>query len=222
MDQVKDWIERPCAYNNVDGVAELGMGFMLLGFAAFQWLNAHTPQTAVWHRVYVLFAYLAILSLVLHYGTKFIKERITYPRTGFVAYRKQHLRRTVILSFCAGALAPLVFATAARSHWHFAAVPLIFGLAMTATVLRLTKPAPWKWIIAGATLIATGVTAFLPAEFFAALIDDSDMAKHPALTQMIGGSLLCSAVYGAIFLISGSISLWLYLHNTQPPVQVEP
>jgi hypothetical protein len=222
MDQVRNWIDRPCVYNNIDGLAELGMGFMFLGYGLFQWLNAHTAETALWHRTYVLIAYVAILSLILHFGTKAIKERITYPRTGFVAYRKQQRWLIAIVSFCVGALMPFALIAASRSHWHFAAVPLLFGVGMTAASVRLARSVPWKWTVAGAMLLATFVTSFLPAEVFAALVNDTKAAKHPALTELVGGTFLCMIVYGTIFLISGAISLWLYVRSTQPPAQVEP
>jgi hypothetical protein len=55
MDQVERLMQRPKLYNNIDGVGELGMGFMLLCFALLEWLQINSPASAIWHRVYVLF-----------------------------------------------------------------------------------------------------------------------------------------------------------------------
>src|ERR1035437_5315900 len=101
MGQVENLLDRPMLYNNIDGVGELGLGFMFVAFATLMWLQAHSAPDAIWHRVYTLLVLMGIVLPVIHYGSKAIKERITYPRTGFVAYRK---RDTVWLPMVLGAL----------------------------------------------------------------------------------------------------------------------
>lgn len=45
------FVTRPLAYNNIDGVGELGMGVMLLGYALLGWLQLHSPNNSVWNRM---------------------------------------------------------------------------------------------------------------------------------------------------------------------------
>src|ERR1019366_6838516 len=89
MDQIESLLQRPKLYNNIDGVGELGMGFMLLGFALLMWLQVHSPGSAIWHKVYVVLPLILLLGSIIDQGSKAIKRHITYPRTGFVEYKKR-------------------------------------------------------------------------------------------------------------------------------------
>jgi len=86
MHQIPSLLERPKLYYNVDGVGELGIGFMCLGWSLLGWLQLHTPRTSVWHPMYTFPIYVAVMLSIIHYGSKAIKNRITYRRTGFVDY----------------------------------------------------------------------------------------------------------------------------------------
>lgn len=48
MDQVQNLLGRPKEYYNVDGVGELSIGFMCLGFALLGWLQLHAPRGSAW------------------------------------------------------------------------------------------------------------------------------------------------------------------------------
>lgn len=82
MNQLDSLLQRPKAYYNVDGVGEMSGGFTLLGFAALGLLQVQSPQGAVWHRIYVVFIFIAAVLAISHYGGKAIKDHITYPGPG--------------------------------------------------------------------------------------------------------------------------------------------
>ena len=120
--RVESMMERPkFSTNNIDGVGELGMGFMLLVFcaagvvadqlAAKCHLASNVCVRSVWVR--------ADGRWCIHYGSKAIKTHITYPRTGFVEYRKRKARWWSAFDRCGGvtALVAAGLAFAARSHW---------------------------------------------------------------------------------------------------------
>src|ERR1035441_463118 len=96
MDQVGSLLDRPKLYYNIDGVGELRGGFTMLGFALLMWLQAHSPSGAIWHQMYAFVVYMAVMFSIIHYGTKAIKNHITYPPTGFVEYRKPGKRCLVL------------------------------------------------------------------------------------------------------------------------------
>ncbi|HEY1495110.1 MAG TPA: hypothetical protein VGF49_11235, partial [Candidatus Solibacter sp.] len=75
----------------------------------------------------------------------------------------------------------------------------------------------WKWVIAGAMAVASFAIGFLPADILGAL--GSESPAHPDRATLLGTILLSLMVYGTLLLISGGISLWLYLRHTQPPAQ---
>ena len=81
MNQVDNFLERPKLYYNIDGVGELSMGFMLWAFAFLGWKQQYAPSGSAWHSMYLLIVYVGLMFLILKFGSKAIKERVTYPRT---------------------------------------------------------------------------------------------------------------------------------------------
>jgi hypothetical protein len=67
--------------------------------------------------------------------------------------------------------------------------------------------------VAGAVVIAA-----LPAGIVAALANHTSLASAMPATAL-GAFWLTIVVYGAVLMISGSISFWLYLRHTQAPAQ---
>jgi len=213
MDQLGNLVDRPRLYYNIDGLVELGGGLMFLGIA----LLLSLPVNSVWHRI-SWFVFLGLASTI-HYGTKAIKTRITYPRTGFVEYRRDERRRTSIVSGIAAALIVLGLGTAARGHWDTTTFASLIGLIFAAVyAYRLGRAVRWKMAFAGAIALASIAIGFLPADFLAAMANDS-LVTHPFLAKF-GGTLVVSFMtYGAMLLVSGGISFWLYLRHTQAPAR---
>ena len=156
MDQVRNLVDRPLLYYNVDGLGELNLGVMFLGFALLLWLEAHLPASSVWHQI----AWLVFfgLLLVMHYGTKAIKTHITYPRTGFVEYRRADRWRTSAVAAVLGALIPLGLLAADRRHWDITTAASLTGLAFAAVyAYRIARVVRWKWVVAGAIALGSGI-----------------------------------------------------------------
>ncbi len=222
MDQLASLRNRPIAYYNIDGVGELGIGFMCLGYALLQWLQISTPPHSVWNRIYTLFIYVGVMVAVIHYGSKAIKEHITYPRTGFVEYRR---RKTLWLPMAVAVFVSIVAAsalfTAIRGHWNLTTPASLFGLVLAAAYAHgIARTVRWKWIVAGAVVAGSLVIAFLPAEVVGALADQSWITQH-AGAQLVAASLLTMLLYGTALMISGGISFWLYLRHTEAPIPEE-
>lgn len=219
MDQVGDLLERPKLYHNIDGLGELNMGFMFLSVALLLWFQAHTPEDAIWHQMYFFLIYVGVMLAAIHYGTKAIKTHITYPRTGFVEYRRRYRWLGVVVTGALTALTIPVLIFAARRHWDVTALPSLFGLVLAAgTTYRFARTVRWKLVVVVTMTAASLAIALLPPSYFGALADDS-WTTHPVRTKLVGGFLLTLIVYGALWLISGGISFWLYLRHTQGPAQ---
>lgn len=224
MDQVERLMQRPKLYYNIDGVGELGMGFMLLCFALLQWISNLSPAGSFWHR-YGSFVWFMVLYAVIHYGIKAIKKHITYPRTGFVEYRRQ--KTSWWLAFTLGGVTAVAIwgldCFAARSHWDIdgshwgitTPVALMGLVFVVFYVYWIARPVRWKWAVAAAMAVGSIMIAMLPASVVGAMVrSTSDVATAPEWVD--GAFLLTFALYGAIFLISGGISFVLYLRHTQP------
>jgi hypothetical protein len=190
MEQVESLLKRPKLYYNIDGVAELGMGFMMLAFGLFGWVQEHTPRGSVWHQMWVFAVYMTAMVLILHYGPKALKARYTYPRTGFVEYRS---RDRVWPAIAAAVLAPVVAVGcwfAFHRHWNWAALSTLYGLALAAGyAYQIARTVRWKWVVAAALAFISPVLSVSFTLFF--------------------------LLYGALFTVSGAISFCLYLRHTR-------
>jgi hypothetical protein len=218
MDQIEKLVQRPLLYNNIDGVGELGLGFLFLGYALLQWLSIHLPEASMWHR-YGSFLGFVLLIMAIHYGSKAIKTSITYPRTGFVEYRKSRKRgvswRGMILGAIVGSLFGVGLALVHRSHWGMTTLAALFGLVLAAGYAwRIARTVPWKWAVAAVMAICSVAIAMLPAGLVGS---QSWSTMFPDNYE--GAWLLTFMLYGAILLISGGISFVLYLLHTQPAVE---
>jgi hypothetical protein len=225
MDQVESLLKRPKAYYNIDGAGELGMGFMCLGYALIIWLQMHTPKDSIWNQMYMLFIWVGLMVAIIHFGTKAIKNHITYPRTGFVAYRAQNRIWTAIIASVVSALSVAGLVLAAHSHRHivmpvffiglFFAAGYAFGIARSGGVNALFR---WKWVVVLAQVIGSLLIALLPEDLTAALSGGSSLPAWFSASSA-GAFLLWLMLYGTLLLISGAISFWLYLRHTQAPAK---
>ena len=225
MDQIESILQRPKLYNNIDGVGELGTGFMLLGLGLLSWLQARSPAGAIWHRMDVFAVWVGLMLLGIHYGSKAIKERITYPRTGFVEYRRRDSTGPAAIAFVVAALVAAGIALAARFHWNSAlhlrlTTPVAdFGLAFAvAYAFGIARAVRWKWGVVGAIAVCSVAVAMLPEHMLGAVAGDASAVG--GISGVTAGAWLLSILaYGAIMLVSGGISFVLYLRHTQPPAQ---
>ena len=219
MDQIGSLLERPKAYYNVDGVGELGMGFMCLGYTLMAWLQLHAPQDSAWHKMYTFVIYMAVMLSIIHYGSKAIKTRITYRRTGFVGYRSRD-KYWIPMAAGAGfsALLWVGLHLAVRRQWEIQTPAVLVGLAIASMYVRLARTVRWKWAVFCVMVAGVVGIAALPADLV------ETFANHTSLNSAIpakavGAYWLTIVVGGTVMLISGGISLWLYLRHTQPPAQ---
>ena len=212
--------DRPLAYYNIDGVGELGMGFMFLCFGLLTWLQDHTPKDAVWHQMYGYVIYFGAMLAIIHYGGKAIKEHITYPRTGFVEYRKRDRWRPGIMAAVVPPLFLIALIVAHRHHWHIITGISIYGLILAAGLARgvVIWGVRWKWVVV--LLGAAGSLALpaLPADVVGALADHTPVpGMIPA--KLVGAWVFLLLLWGTLLSVSGSISLWLYLRRTEAPAR---
>ena len=152
--------------------------------------------------------------LLIHYGTKAVKARMTYPRTGFVEYRRRW--HTSAIAAAVGALGAAGLGVSLRRHWDISMFASLAGLAFAAAYgYQVARPVRWKWVIVGAMAVASLVIPFLPADVLSTL--GSESPAHPERANLLGSILLSLVMFGALLLISGGISLWLYLRHSQAP-----
>ena len=115
--EIQDYVRRPGRYSNIDGTNEMLSGAMYLGGGLLGYLQGILPADSIWtHKwhglVFMQVVLLAVFGLSC-WGSKAIKKYITYPRSGYVAYRRDlEFDRSAILRllvFGAGVSAALAF-----------------------------------------------------------------------------------------------------------------
>jgi len=221
--QVERMMQRPLLYNNIDGVGELGLGFMFLGSALLQWLPIHASW---WHR-YGSFVDFLLLITAIHYGVKAIKTNITFPRTGFVKYRKQEtVWRPMFLGAGVSVLIGIGLVLAVRTHSGIVRTRsgLTTPVALAGLIIAnsyaygIARSVLWKWAVPVAMAICSVAIAMTPAGAIRAMAGNTSVTAT-AHEWLFGALLLTFALYGAILLISGGVSFVLYLRHKQPAAE---
>lgn len=217
MQQIQALLSRPRVYNDIDGVGEISMGFMLLGFLLVFWMQIHSTLHSFWNRSYGFLLFILLMSLALHFGRKAFKQKVTYPRTGFVRYRATSIWYILV---SAGATAvSVVFIVRNLRHLleTVSTVGFFYSLFMAACYgYGVARAVPWKWLVASAIFSSGTIVAFLPATVLQPLVAGSPRADDFGVRLLVA-LFPYFLVWSPLFLLSGSISLILYLRNTHAP-----
>jgi len=207
-DELQNYLDRPKRYENIDGTGEMAMGVMMLSFALVCYLSRALLEG--WGKnglatfvEFILVVFIPIWTFQ-HWGVKAIKQRFTWPRTGYVACRCSGLRwwTVLIAGVALGAGFGYLMVLARRSHalsLERAVWMVVLLAAYAFFVLRWSREHTWKWLVLifmalgllGIALVVPGgaVESFPPAALF----------------------------LGLAWLGSGLGTLYLYIHHTQLP-----
>ena len=128
--------KRPIQYWYEDGFNELAFGFIGLCLGFYFWIHTRIPAGSAWHVPWavVMFPLLYFGIRLLNRMIKALKNKLTYPRTGYVSYRRPESKRKrfVILGAFVGLntfLAYRILRSDALSGWgSIAGIPLVTGL----------------------------------------------------------------------------------------------
>jgi len=159
MNEIAAAQRRATGYWFVDGLAEIAGGTATLLVGALLYLAVRTGVEGL---ATVAMGVLIVAFPVSAWVVRVLKERITYPRTGFVAYappsRVRLFAAAAIGFLVAGLMVPLqVFARGGE----VSAVVLGFGAAVGAvTALRAWRTgAPRFYVVAAALVVASAILA---------------------------------------------------------------
>lgn len=197
---------RTIQYRFEDGIIELVMGTMFLLAGIYFYLQAVIENNQLAEILTASFALIFIGGwYLMQYLIRSLKERITFSRTGYVAYRKGQGKRAVriiaaiVIAVLTGGL--LAFAQIKTpQEWNL--MPAFLGLliAIVLGLMGLQSELPRFYILAVISLILGGT--------FVSINLSNDLAT----------ASYCGAM-GVVLLISGSAILRQYLR--QNPAQAE-
>jgi hypothetical protein len=199
LDKLDDYARRPMRYRNIDGIWEMGIGFLCVMIVLLEKSLRSAPRNSIWHWRGTLALCIALLGFVVLGGTEALKRRVTYLRTGFVKYRGL-AGKPWIAGLIAGVTAmpaALLFYLLLRHSRYSVTVALesaIWGV-LYAFATKLDEA--WRWVVLAVIVLGPLAISMLP-------LDRASLQGLPM------------AFMGLTLLVSGGIAFCLYLRRTQP------
>lgn len=204
--EINETIKRTKRYWYVDGFSEIGVGLLLIVIILFNHLAGLVQQPILQIVLFVvgLPALIVLGGRGLSRAVVKLKEKYTYPRTGYVAYQGKTGSRRWKRVLLAGTLGLLVGAMTSLLSGN---LPIIYQQLFVALMIALAyiyigysiglKRFYW---IAGATLALGG----------ALILAGASEAQH-LLIFFVG--------QGLIWIVSGLATMRQYFGGTQPPAE---
>jgi hypothetical protein len=209
-DNLQNYMGRPGRYENIDGTGEMAMGVMMLSFALVGYLSAVLPEGALWRKnglatlEFIPVVFLPIWAFQ-RWGVKAIKKHFTWPRTGYVAYRRSGWAWWKVIMACAAlgaGSACLMIVLARRFHAPSLERAVYLAVVLAAYgffVFRSSREHAWKWLVL--VFMALGLLAI------ALVVPGGAVESFPPVALFLG----------LVWLGSGAATLYSYIRHTQPP-----
>jgi hypothetical protein len=204
-DQIDQAVQRTQQYWNIDGIPELIFGgiFMLLGIY-FLIQTVLPPESLLSNLLNIAFVFIVLGGGFL--GGRLInslKTRLTYPRTGYVSYKRSRGKDRWIAGAFAIIIAAVVSAFFILSPTYMAWIPGVTGIIASGFLLVIGyRLALARFYALAAISLILGVGISL-----------SGMGNDPGLAIFYG-------LMGLAVTVSGAVTLHNYLQNN-PPAQEE-
>lgn len=196
---------RVSRHSYADGLAEIAAGILPLAGAGLLLGPSWAPTDAPQHQI-VGWSYVAFFCAFVLFQQRIVqavRERVTYPRTGYVTYREHGKGLQLGVGTVAALLTVGGFVVSFRFHGRMAGwedwLPVLIG-------------APWgTWLIVVG--LRAGLSRFVLVGALSIILGLSVSFAWPnlyaALTVYLAGM-------GFALLLSGAITLWRYLHALPP------
>ncbi len=148
---------RPTKYWDIDGLPELVMGAMWIVWGGAMLLGQRLPRGAVWNAYWTCVpAFLALSGIGVTWAIKQLKGRITFPRTGYVAWKgpTQAVRFTAAGTALVTAVVLVLLVTRSRERGIDQVVAPGLGvlLSLAFVVAGVRQRAPHMLLLAGVAL----------------------------------------------------------------------
>jgi MFS family permease len=184
-----------------DGLTEIAMGAIFILLGGYFFGQDALPEGTFFHSLLsVSFVLVIIFSgLLVNKILRYLKRRITYPRAGFVSFRKEKSpRRKRIAAVSAALIGASISALLGISPSFRAALPAFNGILLGVALLLMAAK--------------TGVVRFHVLAVVSAAVG---VALAVAGIGDIRGISLYYALFGAAVTLSGLIALVLFLRRNR-------
>jgi hypothetical protein len=109
-DQIEHTIRRTRRYWNIDGLPEFGFGLICLLLGVYFLVQSTLESESLLYQVLNIVFILIVVggSLISNRLVSYLKRKYTYPRTGYVTYRRPPRYRRLLLGLVAGLISSLL------------------------------------------------------------------------------------------------------------------
>lgn len=187
-----------------DGLFELSIGFVLLLLGGYFFAQASVPKdSAVGSALSVLFVLVIVSAgFLVNRILRFLKRRITYPRTGYVAFKKKPIsgKRRAATALIGALMGGFIAALYQLSPSVKTLLPALNGLLLAFVVLLIAHRVGLV-----RTYVLAAASAVIGFAVTAAGIGD------------IKGVSLYYGLFGASLILSGLAALIVYLRRSPRP-----
>jgi hypothetical protein len=200
-DTYKEIEQKTRRYWYVDGLAEIFIGLLLVITGLLVLAPEYLPPGS-WLRLVAVAALVAIISGGAWLGGRLVKSmkaRITYPRTGYVNYRRSSRRRRLrnfLIMLPIAVLWTILILILGKGL--IAWIPLIDGVILGAILWVIGSGLIRFYLLAGLSLLVGGILAYF------------QMGE-------LSGQALFDLIMGLCLAVSGTITLIHYLSQTSAP-----
>ena len=186
-----------------DGLAEIVLGLIILLLGGYFFAKEVLPENSSFRAVLdVLFVLVIVFGFLANRILRFFKRRITYPRTGYVTFKKKEpspkrrIATAVVAAIISASLASLYGLSPSFKALYPAVNGLLFGVA---ALLFANKVGLMRFfgLAASSAVIGVAVTA--------AGIGD------------LKGIFLYYVIFGTALILSGLAALIVYLRRSPRP-----
>ena len=203
-DELEKIERRPIQYWYEDGIGELAFGAIGLCLGFYFWIHTWIPPGSAWHALWGvgMFPLLFFGFRFLNRAIRALKQKLTYPRTGYVSYRrpKRKRKRFSLLGGLVGAASALAYGILKSD-----AFPKLNTISWIALVTGLFCAAMLFW---------AGLKTDIPRFFVLAAISGT---AGIALSVAGFGEMTALGAFwgilGASHCLSGAVTLLRYLRR---------
>jgi hypothetical protein len=204
--KIENIIRNTRKYWYVDGLSEIAGGLIIFAAGLSYWLVSTLENTAI-KAILLMLAQPAVIiigSIIVQKYLPKIKERLTYPRTGYLTFRKpprnRRVKRALIVGLVAGLIGALVTMLSSKLPENY--LPLLSSVFLLIFSIYIAyQTAVTRFYVIGFLMVLLGaVISFMPFE------------------NVLPYTLFFSGI-GIIWIISGVITLIMYLHKTSPQAE---
>ncbi len=137
--EIKNVMRRTQRYWFEDGFYDMGFGAFILAIGLFFVAEALTPPGSPLWLVWGLGGPVLLIggAFIMAKAVRSLKERITYPRTGYVSYERPHGTSRVVRALAAGLVSAGIAAAIIVTQRNWLTLSVIFGFVYAAVLMYL-------------------------------------------------------------------------------------